>query len=231
MEIVPRMTETIPDKNGIFIRTEYKMNENNKLVKVVSTLKKTIKKVIVNKNIETRKNEWKPFGLAATTNNKVTFLSDELVFMEPVNSFNKEEIKCKTCGKDDLTDECNIFKIVKNRFSEDSEDEKNKYERKNEKFERNKEKKDFKELENKEAQKIENIILIKNLSKNINEQDLQESCIILGIDTKNIFIINSRSENHNCGYITFYKKDDVEKYKKLMDNYGYDHLRFSIDIL
>jgi RNA recognition motif-containing protein len=218
--IVPNTTETIPDKDGIFTRTEYRLNDNNHIVKVVKTIRKTVEKVVINRNVEKRRNEWKPFGLAATTNNKVTFVSDELVFMEPINK--KEENKCKACGKDHLRNECTLFKI--NRFSE----------YKNEENEENEEKvynKKEKIIKEEIKEKLENTILIKNLSKNINEQDLQYTCIILGLEVKDISIINSRTENCNFGYIAFNKKSDAEKYKNLMDNYGYDYLRFDINIL
>jgi hypothetical protein len=217
MEYLNQITETDPDKNGIFTRTEFKLNNKNQIVKVVSTIKKTITKKIINKNVEKRRNEWKPFGLAATTNNKVTFLSDELVFMEPPTKFNKtfetpeikEELICKLCNENHWTRLCpnNLNEEIKAPVKE----------------------KENKKYEEKERKNIENTIEIKDLSKNIGEFDLLNTCNILECSVKNIIII--KSGNNNFGFITFGNKKDMEKYIKIMDNYGYDHLKMKINPL
>lgn len=76
-------TETEPDANGIFIRTEYIKKDNGVMIKRISTIRKYIETKLVYKNVIERKKNWKPFGLAASGNNNVTFVSNEEIFMEP----------------------------------------------------------------------------------------------------------------------------------------------------
>ncbi len=107
--------ESEKDENGYFTRTEYIKKENGQMIKRVSTIRKyTITKRIYPKVIERREN-WKPFGLAASSNNNVTFVSNEEIFMEPpspilkpqeVNSFHPPQTICPECNFHHFTLNC-----------------------------------------------------------------------------------------------------------------------------
>ena len=80
---LPPPTEIGPDEDNIITRTEYKLNEKNEIIKVIKKIKRYTFYSKQYKSVIDRKNNWVKFGEAAKGNNNVTFLSDELVFMEP----------------------------------------------------------------------------------------------------------------------------------------------------
>ncbi|ESP00908.1 hypothetical protein LOTGIDRAFT_238461 [Lottia gigantea] len=120
-EGLPPSSEDFDEKNGIKTITEYKYNEDNKLVKMVKTYKVETRKV--SKSIARRKN-WKKYGLAERDppgpNSANTIISEE-INMQFINSRDqqpeKEEdplaklksqkiVQCRICKGDHWTTKC-----------------------------------------------------------------------------------------------------------------------------
>jgi hypothetical protein len=107
--------ESEKDENGYFTRTEYIKKENGQMIKRVSTIRKYTITKLVHKNVIERRENWKPFGLAASGNNNVTFVSNEEIFMEPpspplkpkeVNLFHSPDNICVECNFHHFTLNC-----------------------------------------------------------------------------------------------------------------------------
>ena len=106
MSKLPQSFESKPDNNNIITRTEFKKNSNDEVVKVVKKIKTyTFEKKVYNSAVE-RQFNWIKFGAAAKDNNNVTFVSNELIFMEPPSSFKDKDASpflkleqnlCKIC--------------------------------------------------------------------------------------------------------------------------------------
>lgn len=96
---------SLPDQNGIYQKTTIYQKDEFTKIKEIKTIKKT--KIIekVHKNVLKRKKEWKPFGKALNSNNKlVTFKGDDIKIEYKDNGiFNYKNYK------DSYTNEFNIF--------------------------------------------------------------------------------------------------------------------------
>ncbi|KAK6194710.1 hypothetical protein SNE40_000293 [Patella caerulea] len=118
---LPPSSEDYDEKNGIKTITEYKYNDDNKLIKVVKTYKVEVRRV--SKSIARRKN-WKKYGLAERDppgpNPANTIISEEIM-MQFINSKDqqpeKEEdplaklknqkiVQCRICKGDHWTTKC-----------------------------------------------------------------------------------------------------------------------------
>ena len=109
-----KIEETKPDKNNIFTRTEY--FEDKKVVK-------TIKLIKMNKKVIERKNNWVPFGEANNiNNNKVTFVSEQEIFMDyaPFNDHTKIKKNDCDCGGVHFSVPCRKYRENDSSYIEES---------------------------------------------------------------------------------------------------------------
>ena len=114
--------ESEQDENGYFTRTEIIKKENGEMVKRISKVRryKEIKHIYPTV-IERRKN-WKPFGLAASSNNNITFVSNENILMEPPSPTlksqknNPPEIICLKCNLHHFNLDCPKIESVKHDY-------------------------------------------------------------------------------------------------------------------
>ena len=128
-EVEDEATVTLPPpttvyENGFKVMTEHKLNEDNKMVKVVRTYK--VEKRLVSKSIAERK-KWAKFGDAASDPpgpNPATTVIAEDVFMQFLSSKEEENkveedsldklksmgdkgvVKCRNCNGDHWTSKC-----------------------------------------------------------------------------------------------------------------------------
>ena len=226
---LPSTIETGPDDNNIFTRTEFKFNEKNEIVKVIKKIKRYTVYSRHYKSVTYRKDNWVKFGLAKGDNN-VTFLSDELVFMEapPIpsslkssktiipNVFTEEkeiiEHICKICNGNHWS------RICPSQNGSNVVEEKPKVEYKS-------------KVEYKPSDKRKNLftLQITELSKDINEFDLYKifSCIC---KIKNILLVRDYNtyESKGFAYIIFNEENDLN-YALKLHHTGFCHLRLKLE--
>ncbi|XP_014260847.1 eukaryotic translation initiation factor 3 subunit G-like [Cimex lectularius] len=120
VEDIPRTSEVV--ENGLKIVTEYKKNEENKKIKIVSTYKRESR--MVSKSIAKRKT-WKKFGASADDKpgpNPATTIATEEIFMQFITSREEDKtdddaleklrtmvdktVKCRMCNGDHWTLQC-----------------------------------------------------------------------------------------------------------------------------
>ena len=204
------------DENGYFTRTEYIKKENGKMVKRISKIRiyKEIKHIYP-KVIERREN-WKPFGLAASSNNNITFVSNEDIFMEAPQKDNASEIiysetesgKCFEPIKEDYR------KNFDNRDNKKNDFRKNK-EMSSEEFEKFKIERQEKYDKNKKDEK--NILMISNLPYGLSPSDFYK--MFSPGNVQGIYYNNN---------IAIIKLKNNEEGKKLVEHsekhkFGYNH--------
>jgi translation initiation factor 3 subunit G len=237
---LPPMTESEPDENGYITRIEYKINEKNQKVRITSKIRRYKREMRINDSVKQRYENWTKFGLAASDNNNVTFVSDEDIFMEPPPSKTTKEIK----NDNDMF--ADMYKdIFSNAQLHDNIEEE-------EKIDDNKTKQickicngnhwtrvcsSLKEKEN--TQKLdENLIKkdttiqITNLSKNINEYDLYDLFSQVG-EIRRILIPKDydTQQSRGFGFVLFNSSKDADNALKRFSNYGFDHLILKLNIV
>ena len=226
LEELPLPTETEPDEDNIVTRTEYRFNEKNKIIKVIKKFKKYTFYSKQYKAALDRKDNWIRFGEAAKGNHNVTFLSDDLVFMEPPSppskplnkniiftpEFSLEEKDtireriCKICNGNHWT------RICSSQNNKVEETPKPKFEY----IPSNKRKTMF-------------TLQITELSKDITEFDLHK--LFSGIcKINNLILIRDykTQESKGFAYIVFNEEKDLN-YALKLNNTGFAHLRIKLE--
>lgn len=216
------------EDKGISEVIEYKENEFGEKIKVIKTVRKYIIRSRMSSNIKERKENWTKFGRAAISNEGVTTLSSEEVFMEPPSK--EEEIKeikeivtpenleekrkCTICNGNHWTRICKMLK------------------------EKDKEKLEIKEkFEIKEKPKnnfdTSTTIKISSLNKNVGEHDLYEMFSYDNTIITKISIPKDMSANYSKGiaFITFKNKEDAEIAIKKSNNRGIDNVIIHVSFL
>jgi hypothetical protein len=225
IEELPLPTETGPDEDNIITRTEYRFNEKNKIVKVIKKFKKYTFYSKQYKSALDRKDNWIKFGEAAKGNNNITFLSDDLVFMEPPSpplkplNENKDiiftpefsleekdnilEIVCKICNGNHWSRICPSKNIV--------------------------EEKPKVEYIPSDKRKTMFTLQVTELSKDITEFDLYKLFSSI-CKINNIILIRDykTQESKGFAYIVFNEEKDLAYVLKL-NNIGFAHLRIKLE--
>lgn len=221
---LPSPTETGPDEDDIITRTEYRFNEKNKIIKVIKKFKKYTFYSKQYKSALDRKDNWIKFGEAAKGNNNVTFLSDDLVFMEPPSppstpltenkniiftpefSLEEKERICKICNGNHWT------RICPSQNSKVEETPKPKF-----------------EYIPSDKRKTMFTLQITELSKDITEFDLHK--LFSGIcKINNLILIRDykTQESKGFAYIVFNEEKDLN-YALKLNNIGFAHLRIKLE--
>ena len=230
--MLPETTETGPDENGYYTRVEYRINERNNQVKIITRFKKFSYTSKVYPSVIERRDNWVKFG-KALDNTGVTTLSDELVFMEPPSPKNKNTVEntfenlteninsregiivvCKKCNGPHWTRVCDFV-------------EEKKYDRKN----------DRKDNRRDEKEKVNNlpkntVVQVTNLGKTVDEADLFDLFNQVGF-VKRVSIVKDyeSQESKGLGYVLFDTEDDAEKAIKTFNNSGFNHLILNLKIV
>ena len=233
MNKLPSPIESQPDKNNIITRTEYTLNNKNEVIKTEKKIKRyTYEKKVYN-SVVNRQNNWVKFGAAATDNNNITFVSKELVFMEPPsppqsiikdskyvvpslkldeNTF-VEHIICKICEGQHWT------RICPNQKEKEREDiAEIKYKEKNE----------YKPVSDKTKNMYK--LQISNITKDITEFDLYTIFSNAG-KIENITIMKdyNTQQSKGFGYIVFKEENDLNNALRIFNNIGFCYLRIKLE--
>lgn len=235
--------ESEPDENGYITRTEYKINDKNEKIKIISKIKRYKRFIHMSDTIKNRYKNWIKFGAAASENNNVTFVSDEDVFMEPppYDSKTNKIIVTNNNMFDDMYD--NLFlnqECEKDNEKDDEKDNKSPDKQficKNcngNHWSRVCPLLNHKETSDNIKNSLDNDVTIQitNLSKNITEYDLYDLFSQVG-KIKHI-LIPKDYETHNSrgfGFIVFASAKDAENAINRFNNYGYDHLIIKLNIV
>lgn len=230
MSKLPASFETKPDNNKIITRTEFKKKSNDDIVKIVKKIKTyTFEKKVYNSAVE-RQNNWIKFGAAAKDNNNVTFVSNELIFMEsPGLSSNDsspflklEQNLCKICRGQHWTRICpKQFEID---IDKDLNEALNPKEKENPK---EKLKEEYVPTINRHSMFT---LQISSIPKDIVEFDLY--IIFSKISKiKNILIMKdyNTQESKGFGFIVFQDENSLNTILKLFNNAGFCHLRIKLE--
>jgi hypothetical protein len=223
LEELPLPTETGPDEDNIITRTEYRFNEKNKIIKVIKKFKKYTFYSKQYKAALDRKDNWIKFGEAAKGNNNVTFLSDDLVFMEPPSpplkpskniiftpEFSLEEKDnileriCKICNGNHWTRICasqNNNVVEKPKFEYIPSDKR----------------------------KTMFTLQVTELSKDITEFDLHKLFSTI-CKINNVLLIRDykTQESKGFAYVVFNEEKDLN-YALKLNNIGFAHLRIKLE--
>ena len=233
MNKLPSPVESQPDKNNVITRTEYTLNNKNEVIKTEKKIKRyTYEKKVYNSVVD-RQNNWVKFGAAATENNNITFVSKELVFMEPPsppqsiikdskyvipslkldeNTFS-EHIICKICEGQHWTRIC-----PNQNQKEDVPEIKHK-----EKFE-------YKSQPISDKTKNMFTLQISNITKDITEFDLYSIFIKSG-KIHNITIMKdyNTQQSKGFGYIVFKEESGLNNALRIFNNIGFCYLRIKLE--
>lgn len=224
MSKLPPSFETKSD--NIITRTEFKLN-NNQVSKVVKKIKTyTFEKKIYNSAVE-RQNNWVKFGAAAKDNN-VTFVSNELVFMEsPKSSLNDsspflklEQNLCKICKGQHWT------RICPKQFEIENDIEINEESKPKEK-EVIKEKQEYIPTINRDDMFT---LQISCIPKDIVEFDLYNIFSKVS-KIKNILLMRdfNTQESKGFGFIIFEDENSLNTILRLFNNVGFCYLRIKLE--
>jgi translation initiation factor 3 subunit G len=218
-----------PDENGYYTQSEYKLDPITKDYKfthksVVRLYKAPVK--IYYRAVERQKN-WVKFGAAAISNEGVTTLSSELIFMEsPFKTKIKDEDEtkkmdliteedkslCKKCGGDHWTRVCPGNRTEK------------------EKSESKKDKSEVKEIKHDFEPNV--TIQVSNLDKNTNEFDLYDLFSPLGpIKFVSIAKDFKTKVSRGFGFVMFKNSSDAASSIERYNNHGYKHLLLKVSLV
>ena len=237
MNKLPSPVESQPDKNNIITRTEYSLNNKNEVIKTEKKIKRyTYEKKLYNSAVN-RQNNWVRFGAAATDNNNITFVSKELVFMEPpsppksslkdskyvIPSLKLDEntlgehIICNICEGQHWTRICPNQK-EKEKEKEDIPEIKIK------------EKNEYKQLPISDKTKNNYKLQISNITKDITEFDLYSIFINAG-KIENITIMKdyNTQQSKGFGYIVFKEESGLNNALRIFNNIGFCYLRIKLE--
>ncbi|XP_019870253.2 eukaryotic translation initiation factor 3 subunit G-like isoform X3 [Aethina tumida] len=252
---LPPSTEVY--ENGFKIVTEYKINDDNKKVKIVRTYK--IERRIVSKQIAVRKT-WKKFGESANDKpgpNPATTIVGEDVYMQYITSKeedNKPEedgldklkalgdknvVKCRTCNGEHWTSKC-PYKDTTLGGGKIPDDKKPTLGAPGEANKPGVTKyippgmregaSKRPEGSNMQRREDQTAIRIANLSNNTTDQDLEDLVKRFGPILK-IYLAKDKQTNQCKGYAYVHYKfrmDAAEAIARL-NGHGYDHLILSVD--
>lgn len=232
MSKLPNSFETKPDNNNIVTRTEFKLNNNNEVMKVVKKIKTyTFEKKIYRSVVE-RRNNWIKFGAAAKDNNNVTFVSNELVFMESPESFNNdsspflklEQNLCKICKGQHWTRICpKQFEIgIENEIDKEMNEV-----LKPKQKEKEKEKQEFVPTIKRDSMFT---LQISCVPKDIVEFDLYTIFSKVS-KIKNIILMRdfNTQESKGFGYIVFEDENSLNTILRLFNNAGFCYIRIKLE--
>lgn len=226
-------TESGPDENGYYTRVEYRINEKNNKVKVITRFKKCSYNVKLYSSAIERQKNWNKFG-AALDNTGVTSLSNELVFMEPppknnnlvkntniFTNFRQDEvIICKKCNGPHWTRVCDCTDSGEKK--EENKEEEKKYHKKDEKFKKEK-------VNNLTKNTVVQVI---NLGKNVDESDILDLFSQTGF-VKRVSIVKDyeTQESKGLGYVLFDNETDAKNTVNTFNNRGFNHLILNLKIV
>lgn len=238
---LPPMTESEPDENGYITRIEYKINEKNQKVRITSKIRRYKRVIRLNDSIKQRYENWTKFGLAASENNNVTFVSDEDVFMEP-----PPLSKTTKVIKNDSDMFADMYKdIFSNTPQPDIIEEEKVDDNKSKQTckicngnhwtrvcSSLKEKGNIEKIDENNSIKKDTTIQITNLSKNVTEYDLYDLFSQVG-EIRRILIPKDyeTQQSRGFGFILFSSSKDAENAVKRFSNYGLDHLILKLNIV
>ena len=230
MSKLPQSFETKPDHNNIVTRTEFKKNSNDELVKVVKKIKTyTYEKKVYNSAVE-RQFNWIKFGAAAKDNNNVTFVSNELIFMEPPSSFKDKDASpflkleqnlCKICKGQHWT------RICPKQLEIDIDKEMNETIKEKEvEKEKEKVKQEYVPTINRESMFT---LQISSIPKDIVEFDLYNIFSKVS-KIKNILLMRdfNTQESKGFGFIVFEDENSLNTILNIFNNAGFCHLRIKL---
>jgi hypothetical protein len=234
MSKLPQSFESKPDNNNIITRTEFKKNSNDEVVKVVKKIKTyTFEKKVYNSAVE-RQFNWIKFGAAAKDNNNVTFVSNELIFMEPPSSFKDKDASpflkleqnlCKICRGQHWT------RICPKQLEIDIDKELNETIKPIEKeVEKEKQKEKVKQEYVPTINRDDMFTLqISSIPKDILEFDLYDIFSKLS-KIKNILLMRdfNTQESKGFGFIVFEDENSLNTILKIFNNVGFCHLRIKL---
>ena len=223
---LPPPTEIGPDEDNIITRTEYKLNEKNEIIKVIKKIKRYTFYSKQYKSVIDRKNNWVKFGEAAKGNNNVTFLSDELVFMEPPSPPLKKKENIISIPEFSLEEKDvleNICKICNgkhwSRICPTQHDNIVIEEKPKNKF----------EYIPSDKRKTMNTLQITELSKDITEFDLYQLFSNICKITNILLVRDYKTyESKGFAYIVFNEEKDLNHALKL-HKVGFAHLRIKLE--
>ena len=227
MNKLPSNIESEPDKNNVITRTEYSLNNKNEVIKTEKKIKRyTYEKKVYNSAIN-RQNNWVKFGEAAKENNNITFVSKELVFMEPPSppktSFKDIKYIVPSLKLDENSTEENVCKICEGhhwtRICPNRNDivPEIKFKEKSEYI---------------PSEKVKNmfILQISNITKDITEFDLYSIFMNSG-KIENITIMKdyNTQQSKGFGYIVFKEESALNNALRIFDNIGFCYLRIKLE--
>ena len=221
--------------DGLHEVTEYIINEKGERVKRVTLRRRFTITVRTYESANVRKKNWSKFGKAALPgNDKITYVSNEDIFMEPPSPKKEKKekedkkedssvIKCRHCEGNHWTRKCPTL-------------EENKVEIKVVDETKNETKQDrtySKENNKKLLEKTTKTLRIEQLGKDVQEPDIYERFSLVG-QVYNICIprdYKSGGESRGFAFVEVRNIEDAKKIIERYDNFCLNHLRMKITML
>ncbi|KAL8146088.1 hypothetical protein AgCh_004000 [Apium graveolens] len=245
-----------PDENGIKKVIEYKLNHENKLVRVTTTsrVRKLVANARVSKHVVQRR-AWTKFGdaLDEGVGANLTMVSTEAIFLErpaPYGSKVEESnsttelrtggalMVCRTCGKKgdhwsarcpykDLNQPIETFSEKPGTSDVISANGVTKAAYVPPNLRRGAERTSGSDMRRRTE---ENSVRVTNLSEDTREADLNELCRNIGPVTRTYVSTDQRTGVcRGFGFVNFLNREDAEKAIKVLNGYGYDNLILHVE--